>query len=148
MSRIDEALSMLSACAEKSVRITSPETAVPHLVPWMKKRQEHFIVMLLDGAHQVIGKPIAVTKGLVNRTMVHPREVFRPAIMHNAVAVIVAHNHPSGVNEPSPEDIEITRVLIKAGNVMGIKVLDHFIVSKTGYISMREKTEIDFDSED
>lgn len=148
MSRIDEALSMLSACTEKSVRITSPETVVPHLVPWMKKRQEHFIVMLLDGAHQVIGKPIAVTKGLVNRTMVHPREVFRPAIMHNAVAVIVAHNHPSGVNEPSPEDIEITRLLIKAGKVIGIKVIDHFIVSKTGYMSMVEKTGIDFDPED
>jgi len=148
MSRIDEALSMLSECKEKSVRITSPETVVPHLVPWMKKRQEHFIVLLLDGAHQVIGKPIAVTKGLVNRTMVHPREVFRPAITHNAVAVIVAHNHPSGVNEPSPEDLDITRLLIKAGNVMGIKVLDHFIVSKTGYISIRKNTGIDFDSED
>ena len=147
MSRIDEALSMLSECKEKSVRITSPETVVPHLVPWMKKRQEHFIVLLLDGVHQVIGKPIAVTKGLVNRTMVHPREVFRPAIMHNAVAVIVAHNHPSGVNEPSSEDLDVTRSLIKAGNVMGIKVLDHFIVSKTGYISIREKTGIDFDSE-
>ena len=107
MSRIDEALSMLSECKEKSVQITSPKTVVPHLVPWMKKRQEHFIVLLLDGAHQVIGKPVTVTKGLVNRTMVHPREVFRPAIMHNAVAVIVAHNHPSGVNEPSSDDLDI-----------------------------------------
>lgn len=101
---------------------------------------EHFFVVSLNGAHKIINA-YTITKGLVNRTMVHPREVFRPTILDNASAVIVAHNHPSGSLEPSVEDKDVTRRLRHAGDILGIRVLDHIIFSSNGYRSMRESEE-------
>lgn len=71
--------------------------------------------------------------------MTHPREVFKPAILHNAAAIICFHNHPSGDPEPSKEDIKITNCLVKAGKIIGIKILDHIIVSDDGYVSLKER---------
>jgi len=101
---------------------------------------EYFFGITLNGAHQIIDIH-TITKGLVNRTLVHPREVFRPVLLDNATAIIVAHNHPSGNLEPSREDKDITNRLKEAGDLLGIKVLDHIIFSSNGYRSMLENND-------
>jgi DNA repair protein RadC len=121
-----------------SVKITNPADAYSVLKRYAKSKQEQFLLITLNGAHDIIGLAI-ISIGLVNRTIVHPREVFRPAIKDAATAVIVAHNHPSGHLEPSPEDIEITRHLIEVGELIGIPLLDHLVFSKTGFISLKER---------
>jgi len=118
-------------------RILMPGDTLKLLAPYAKKPQEHFVVISLDGAHKPIRTKV-ITVGLVNKTMVHPREVYRQAIKDNAVAVILAHNHPSGSTEPSPEDIDITKRLQDAGETIGIQVLDHVIIGKYGSYSFVE----------
>ncbi len=110
--------------AESTVR--SPEDLIPLIRHFGSRRQEHFLCITLNGAHEVTGIH-TVSVGLVNRTLVHPREVFRPALEESAAAIICAHNHPSGHLEPSSEDTEITRRLSEAGRILGIPVLDHII---------------------
>ena len=100
--------------------------------------QERFVVLTLDANNSVIKKH-TITIGLVDQGLVHPRETFRPAIQDNAVAIMVAHNHPSGNPEPSVSDLLTTRRLAKAGKILGITVLDHLIVTKTGFSSLKEK---------
>ena len=96
---------------EPTLRVRFPDDIVPRfLLLSAEEAQELFMVALLDGAHGVIDV-VVVTKGLVNRTLVHPREVFREAIRRNAVAVILGHNHPSGGLEPSAEDEEVTQTM-------------------------------------
>lgn len=99
---------------------------------------EYFIAITLDGAHRVI-KVREISKGILNRTVVHPREVFRPAIADGAAAIIVAHNHPSNQLEASAEDLNLTKRLVDAGDIIGITVLDHLILGRTDYISLCEK---------
>ena len=101
------------------------------------RRQEHFIAITLNGALEVVHTNV-VSIGLVNRTLVHPREVFIEAIKHMGTSVILAHNHPSGSLEPSNEDIELTDRLKKAGQILGIEVVDHLIFTDENYYSMRE----------
>ena len=108
------------------------------------KDQEYFIAITLDGNLNAI-KVHEITKGLVNRTLAHPREVFRPAIKDNATSIIVAHNHPSDNLTPSREDIELTDRLIKAGRVVGIPVVDHIILGIDNYLSLRENGDMFFD---
>ena len=98
-------------------------------------KQEHFFVITLNGAHEVI-HPHLISKGTVNQSLVHPREVFAEAIAERAAAIICVHNHPSGNLTPSREDEEITRRLEKAGTLLGIPLLDHIIVSKNGFQSL------------
>lgn len=117
----------------ESIRVRHPLDVVPFLEPFMGKEQEHFVVLTLNGAHEVINTHV-ISVGLVNRTLVHPREVFRPAIKDNATSVIVAHNHPSGNLEPSAEDGEIYGRLKDAGELLGITVLDSIIIGKNGGI--------------
>lgn len=122
-----------------AVKIKHPQDVVPILKRYRKQKQEVFIVITLDGAHQVICTRI-VSVGLVNRTVVHPREVYAPAISDRSVAVILAHNHPSGSLEPSPEDHEVTRRMKDAGEILGITVLDHIILGKgSDYYSFQEQ---------
>jgi len=102
-------------------------------------RQEHLIVLSLDSGARII-KTRVVTIGLVNFSLVHPREVFSGAISDNAVSIILCHNHPSGSLEPSSEDIEITRRLKLSGEILGIRLLDHVIVSSDGFYSFQEKS--------
>ncbi|MCB0311290.1 MAG: DNA repair protein RadC [Bdellovibrionales bacterium] len=102
------------------------------------RKQEHFTCTSLNGAHEVIATRI-VTIGLVNATQVHPREVFSDAITDRAVAIIVAHNHPSGVLTPSNADIETTKKLKETGEILGIRLLDHVIFSTRGFISLQEQ---------
>ena len=120
-----------------TLRISAPQDIYPALLEFVSKRQEHFIVVTLNGSHAVINVRV-VSIGLVNRTVVHPREIFYPAVQDNAVSIIVAHNHPSGNLEPSKEVIEITDKVKKAGEIMGIQLLDHLIISKNGLFSLSE----------
>lgn len=118
--------------------IKSPVDALPYLDTIRNEEREHFVCFSLDGAGHVIQSRI-ITIGLLNQSLVHPRETFRGAILDNAASIIIAHNHPSGSLEPSSNDIAITSQIVEAGKIIGIKVLDHIIVSKEGHLSMRER---------
>ena len=103
-----------------------------------KSSQEQFLCVSLNGAHEVIATRI-VTVGLVNRTIVHPREVFADVIVDRAAAVLIAHNHPSGNLDPSREDDDITSRMKEAGKILGIELLDHIIIGvSTEYYSYLE----------
>jgi DNA repair protein RadC len=119
------------------VRINHPSDIFTLVRHHADRRQERFICISLDGAHDVIAVRI-VTIGLVNRTIVHPREVFADALMDHAVAVIVAHNHPSGRLDPSGEDDTITVRLKAAADILGIHFLDHLIFTDTAWYSYRQ----------
>jgi DNA repair protein RadC len=106
------------------------------------RRQERFLCLSLNGAHELLAVR-TVTIGLVNRTIVHPREVFADPILDRASSIAVAHNHPSGNLQPSAEDDEITQRLKAAGDILGIGFLDHLIFSDTYYFSYRQKGLID-----
>ena len=119
-------------------KITSSTDVLPLVSDIINKKQEYFICISLNGAGEVVGNRI-ITVGLVNHSLVHPREVFADAITDRAASVILVHNHPSGTLEPSKQDILMTKQLVEAGAILGIKVLDHLIVSKKGHLSMKEK---------
>jgi DNA repair protein RadC len=102
------------------------------------KKQEYFVCVSLNGANVVIANRV-VTVGLLNANQVHPREVFVNAISDRAASVILAHNHPSGVLKPSSDDIAVTTQMVKAGKILGIEVLDHIIIAKKGFLSLKEK---------
>lgn len=120
------------------IRISEPKDALPLLADIMNKQQEYFVCISLNGANEIIEKRI-VTVGLLDKTQVHPREVFADVIADRAAAVIIAHNHPSGELRPSPNDLNVHKQLVEAGKILGIKVLDHLIVSKKGYCSLKEE---------
>lgn len=132
-----EALDVIMEILDNSEKIRMPQDAMARLKKYSTKTQEYFLVLTLNGAHEIINVHEA-TKGLVNRTLIHPREVFRMAIEDNSAAVILAHNHPSGNPEPSGEDIDITNRVCEAGNIIGIPVLDHLIVSRVRSYSFKE----------
>jgi DNA repair protein RadC len=100
--------------------------------------QEHFYVLLLDGRHRILGEEV-VSLGTLTASLVHPREVFRPALRASAAALILVHNHPSGDPEPSPEDRSVTERLGRAGELLGIPVLDHVVVAERGFRSLRDE---------
>ena len=119
-------------------KILKPEDVLPLVDDIRAHRQEHFICIWLNGAGELLGKRV-ITVGLVNHSLVHPREVFSDAITDRAASIICVHNHPSGSLEPSSQDIAITRQLRDAGTTLGIPLLDHIIVTKDGFISLKEK---------
>jgi DNA repair protein RadC len=106
------------------------------------RRQEHFLCISLNGAHEVIAVRV-VTIGLVNKTIVHPREVFADPLLDRASAVAVAHNHPSGALTPSKEDDDITLRLYAAADLLGLNFLDHLVFSETGWFSYRQSGFLD-----
>ncbi len=117
--------------------ILSPEDVWKEMKDIRDSKKEHFVVFFLDARNQSIKREI-ISVGTLNANLVHPREVFEPAIIHVAAQMIIAHNHPSGNLEPSKEDREVTHRLREAGQLLGIEVLDHIIVSHSGYMSFRE----------
>jgi len=102
-----------------------------------RQKQEQFIIVLLDNKHRYLAEE-DVTKGILNKSLVHPREVFASAIEHRAAALICVHNHPSGDPEPSQEDFRITERLVEVGKLVGIPVLDHVIVGGDNYTSFAD----------
>lgn len=119
-------------------KVRSALDAYPLLRHYADRRQEHFICISLNGAHEVIATRV-VTIGLVNATQVHPREVFSDPICDRACAVLVAHNHPSGNLTPSEEDKKVTRALKDSGSLLGIKLLDHIIFSQNEFFSFADQ---------
>ncbi len=125
------------------LRISSPSDAVRKLQPVIKQLledadRENFVVLYLDTKHKVTGVEI-VSTGSLNASVVHPREVFKGALLHNAAAIICAHNHPSGDPTPSTEDEAVTKRLFEAGKLLGINLLDHLVIGEGGnYRSFRE----------
>ena len=127
---------------KNSVQIKNPESVLPFLRRWKNCKQENFLTITLNGVHEVI-KVHHVSKGLVNKTIVHPRECFHPAVKDMAVAVIFAHNHPSGSAVSSGEDDEITERMSMAAEIMGIHVLDHIIITpRNNFFSYRQAGKI------
>jgi len=119
--------------------ITSPQDAFHLLGEWLTDRdREHFIVVLLDTRNRVLGLHIA-SIGTLSASLVHPREVLKPAILANAAAIILAHNHPSGDPDPSHEDLAITSWLKQAGELVGIPVLDHLVLGDGTFVSVKER---------
>ena len=118
--------------------ISRPEDILLMSADLLHKQQEYFIAFTLNGAGEIIRRH-TITKGTLTHSPVHPREVFAPALTDHAASVIFVHNHPSGNTEPSDADITITRTLAEAGEILGIRVLDHVIVAKTGHTSLKER---------
>lgn len=104
--------------------------------------QETFHVLLLDGKHRLRRRQ-RISEGTLTSSLVHPREVFAPAVRERAAAVICVHNHPSGDPEPSREDLDVTQRLIEAGRLLGVPLLDHVVVGDQGYVSIRERINFD-----
>ena len=121
----------------ETIKITEAKDVLPLIDRITSKQQEYFICISLNGANEVIENR-TVTVGLLDRSQVHPREVFADVITDRAASVIFAHNHPSGALEPSNSDLKIHEQLTEAGRILGIKVLDHIIISKKGYYSFQE----------
>jgi DNA repair protein RadC len=141
-------ISQIIACLElarriypgdnKKPKISTPADILPHVSFLSGKKQEHFICITLNGANEVIHTR-TITMGLLNHSLVHPREVFADAITDRAASIICVHNHPSGTLDPSSQDISITRQLADAGTLVGIRLLDHLIVTDSGWLSMKER---------
>jgi DNA repair protein RadC len=118
--------------------IRCPEDVHAHVRDLMVAKREHFVVLLLNARHELQRRE-TVSIGSLNASIVHPREVFLPAILHSAASVVLVHNHPSGDPEPSEEDLSITRRLVEVGDLVGIGVLDHVIVGARGLVSFRAR---------
>jgi len=120
-------------------RITSPHTLVKAIrKSILEKAKEHFKLVLLNTRNKIIGIS-TISIGTLNASLVHPREVFKDALVHSASSIILVHNHPSEDPEPSDDDMMLTRRLADAGRLMGIEVLDHIIVTRAGYTSFKER---------
>jgi DNA repair protein RadC len=121
--------------------ITTPDDACAQVTEIRKRNKENFLVLYLNTRNQLLHKEF-VSIGTLNASLVHPREVFEPALRHSAAAVILVHNHPSGDPTPSQEDRELTRRLAEAGRLLGVEVLDHVIVSAARRYSLQENGDI------
>lgn len=118
-------------------KITVPQDVLPLVADISGKQQEYFVCISLNGANEVIEKRV-VTIGLLDKSQVHPREVFADVIADRAASVIFAHNHPSGDLHPSDADLKAHAQLAEAANILGLRILDHVIVTRKGYYSFQE----------
>lgn len=116
--------------------IDSTERAVEQLADIRDKKQEYFVCLTLDGANRLIAKR-TITIGTLTSSLVHPREVFADAITDRAASIIVAHNHPSGNLEISQDDKDVTERLTESGDLLGIKLIDHIVVTKSGFATVQ-----------
>jgi len=123
---------------KQNKKITDASDVYEELKKYRDKRQEYFLSLYLDGANHLCETRV-ITIGTLNQSLVHPREVFAPAIEQRCASIIVAHNHPSGMLSPSMEDIEVTKRLQESGKILGIELLDHLIFTKNGYVSLRDE---------
>ena len=140
-------LKLFQAVAERMAKEQIPEkldlNSSQAIVEYLQKaigreQKEHLVVFYLDSQGCLIeSKTIAV--GILNAAIVHPREVFEPAVSFHAAGIIIAHNHPSGSAEPSSEDREITKQLVETGRILGIEIRDHIIIAKTEYFSFQQQ---------
>ena len=118
--------------------IESTKDAIAQLTDLQNLKKEHFITLYINARHKLIHKEL-ISVGTLTANLVHPREVFEPAMVRAAIEIIVAHNHPSGDPTPSSADLEITKRIVEAGKILGIKVLNHIIITKENYFSFQDK---------
>ena len=127
-----------SAKPIEKIHLSCPQDVANFLMPRLRyAAKEQFVVILLNGKNKVIGTEV-VSEGSLSSSVVHPREVYAPAMLHHAAAIMVAHNHPSGDPKPSLEDTEVTRMLARSGKVLGIPMIDHVIIGDGNYYSFLE----------
>jgi len=119
-------------------KVSRPRAAWRHVRDLGRARKEHLVGLYLDAQNGLIGRE-TISVGSLNTTRTHPREILYPAVAHLALGFVLAHNHPSGCLEPSPEDVEFTRAVRKAGELMGIELYDHLIVAGDRFVSLRER---------
>ena len=127
-----------SAKPLEKIHLSCPQDVADFLMPRLRyAAKEQFVVILLNSKNKVIGTEV-VSEGSLSSSVVHPREVYAPAMLHHAAAIMVAHNHPSGDPKPSLEDEEVTRMLSRSGKVLGIPMIDHVIIGDGNYYSFLE----------
>ena len=127
-----------SAKPIEKIHLSCPQDVADFLMPRLRyAAKEQFVVILLNNKNKVIGTEV-VSEGSLSSSIVHPREVYAPAILHHAAAIMVVHNHPSGDPKPSTEDAEVTRNLARSGKVLGIPMIDHVIIGDGNYYSFLE----------
>ena len=136
-SQIISVLGLAKRLNTTSIEILSAEDIWKLCIDIRESKKEHFVAFYIDTQNHLIERQI-ISIGTLDASLVHPREVFEPAIRLSASSVIVAHNHPSNTLEPSQEDKEVTKRLTEAGKLLGINLDDHIIVTKSGYKSMKE----------
>lgn len=120
---------------ESGARYTSPEQVYEHYhYAYRDRKKEYFLALLLDGKNRII-RETQISEGSLNQSIVHPREVFTAAVRESAAAIILVHNHPTGDPTPSAEDLQITRRLKDAGDLMGVKILDHVVIGDGDFVS-------------
>ena len=118
-------------------QLTSPEIIFESVREIRESKKEHLLAIYLDIRNSEISREV-ISIGTLTANLVHPREIFEPAIRQLAAGIIIVHNHPSGETEPSKDDINITKQLVNAGNIIGIQIVDHIIVSKDSYFSFED----------
>jgi DNA repair protein RadC len=124
---------------QEKIYVQGPEDVYRNFLFLFKQQvKERFIVLWLNATNRIIGLEV-VTEGILNSSLVHPREVFRGAIVATCAAIIIAHNHPSGNTEPSSEDLAITKQIVEAGKIIGISVHDHILFTDESYTSFAER---------
>jgi DNA repair protein RadC len=123
---------------KQNKKITSARDVYEELKEYHNKQQEYFLCVYLDGANHICQTKV-ITIGILNQSLVHPREVFTYAIQNRCASIIVAHNHPSGELKPSDADIKVTKRLQQSGELLGIEVLDHVILSREGFYSFKDE---------
>ncbi len=132
----------LKKCDVEKIVLRTPDDVYHYMEPGSATlEQEHLFVLSLDIKCRLIAEEV-IFKGTVDKSMIHPREIFNRAIRHNANSIIIVHNHPSGDPTPSKDDIHATEEMIKASRILGIKLLDHVIIGKQGYYSFSEDDKI------
>jgi len=137
-SRIAAAFELVRRRLQREgARVREAKDVLPFVQQIRDKHQEYFVCLSLNGANEVIENRV-VTVGLLDSNQVHPREVYADPLTDRAASIIVAHNHPSGTLEASPEDVALTDRLARAGKLLGIPLLDHIIVTKRGYLSLKQ----------
>ncbi len=122
----------------ETILVFSPQEILAELKEIRNSKKEHFVAFYLDVRNRIIKKE-TISMGTINASLVHPREVFEPAVRHTAASIILAHNHPSGISTPSAEDLKLTNRLIKVGELLGIDIIDHIIIAEKDHVSLKEK---------
>jgi len=128
---------MLNEGEDTLPKIQKPEDVIAQVTYLRDKKKEYFIVLYLNARNQLLHRE-TVSIGTLSASLVHPREVFQPAIGLSAASIVLVHNHPSGDSRPSDEDLELTKRLTAAGEIIGIEVLDHIVVSEKSYFSLKQ----------
>ena len=124
---------------DKKVKLLlSPREVWEECKDFRESKKEHFVIFFLDTQNQVLKREV-ISVGTLNASIIHPREVFEPAISNLSSHIIIAHNHPSGSLEPSDEDLSVTKRLTDSGRILGIEILDHILVTKEGFMCFKER---------